>query len=361
MKKQPGIDVLRRPPAAANDRRLSSFDDLPVHHAPGTFSSVTPESVAWAERYYFNVLRGNGEIAAVLGAGVYPRRGLAECYFCRFEGDRQINVRACQALPHTADESPAETPFALRCIAPMVAWDVQISTGAGSFEGKFDTLTQPYHYTPIIVPATAPGGPYDNWEHVVAAGRWLLTAFTGNDLEDDYLCIRDRTWGLRTRRLRLHNWLVFECNGICINVLHQERADGSVMYSEGGIAWPDGRTDRMRIEAYDISFDPETREARAGFFELVGDSGRLRLDYETVGHGIRLSGAGYTDTQGDSATGMQHDIYDLGDAETARRTGRGTTDMGAHARLSGLVSGDARGVVESAVARDHVRFGRALT
>ncbi len=356
----PGIDVLQRPPADAELHGLSPYDDLPVHHLPGTFAANEPEPAGWAERYYFNVLRGDGAIAAVLGAGIYPRRGVAECYFCRFEGDRQINVRACQPLPRSLSAGETAVPFALHCVTPMAHWAVRIAADAGTFAGDYGALTRPYQYTPIIVPASEPDGPWDHWEHVVAAGRWQLSAFSGNPLDDDYLCIRDRTWGMRSRRLRLHNWLVFECDGCCINVLHQERADGSVMYSEGGIAWPDGRNEHLQVAAYDFRFDPHTREARSGFFELTGAAGTLRLDYETVGRGMRLGGAGYTDSQGDADSGMQTDSYDLDDPEVANRTGRGTTDIGARARLSGLLSGTARGVVESAVARDHVRFGSAI-
>jgi hypothetical protein len=160
--------------------------------------------------------------------------------------------------------------------------------------------------------------------------------------------------------MRLHNWMVFEINGTCINVLHQERADGSILFSEGGIAWPDGRNERMQVVRFDFTFDPRTREARAGFFELAGTDGMLRLDYTTCGLGIRLSGAGYDDAQGARDSGLQRDAYDLGNLDEARRTGRGTTDIGAHATMSGLLRGRAHGVVESAVARDHVRFGAQI-
>jgi hypothetical protein len=155
----------------------------------------------------------------------------------------------------------------------------------------------------------------------------------------------------------LHNWLVFEVDGICLNVYRQERADGSIICSEGGIAWPDGRTERLQVTDYDFIFDPRTREARGGYFALSGDNGELRLEYETIGRGIRLSGAGYDDSQGGRASGAQIDCYDLSDPDVARRTGRGTTDIGARVIISGMIRGKGLGVVESAVARDHLRFG----
>jgi hypothetical protein len=91
---------------------------------------------------------------------------------------------------------------------------------------------------------------------------------------------------------------------------------------------------------------------------LTGENGDLALEYERVGHGIRLAGAGYDDSQGERTPGaMQSDVYDLADPEVARRTGRGTIDQGARVQASGAWEGDGIGVVESAIARNHVRYG----
>ncbi len=350
-----GIDVLQAPTMAGGEPRLSVWDDLPVHDRASVLAASAPAQDNWAERYYFNVLRGSGEIAAILGAGIYPQRGVAECYFCRLEGSKQHNVRACQPL--SRDHRSDQQAFSLRCITPMSTWDATVAVDGGRFDARYSALTKPYHYSKVAIAASEPGGPYDDWQHVVAAGRWDIKTLQGNDVTDDYRCIRDRTWGVRTRRLRLHNWLVFEIDGVCINVLHQERADGSTLYSEGGVAWADGRNERLSVSAFEFEFDPYTREARAGTFDLRGDNGELRLEYETVGLGIRLNGAGYDDSQGARAAAVQSDIYELSEAETARRTGRGTIDIGARVRVTGAWRGEGTGVVESAIARDHARFG----
>jgi hypothetical protein len=76
---------------------------------------------------------------------------------------------------------------------------------------------------------------------------------------------------------------------------------------------------------------------------------------------MRLAGAGYNDSQGERSEGsVQRDSYDLGDPEVARRTGRGTIDQGARGYVSGAWSGDGVGIVESAIARNHVRYGHQL-
>ena len=73
---------------------LTPWDDYAIHQQPALVTSVTPALPGWAERFYFNVLRPTGELAAIMGGGVYPLRGVRECYFCRIDGDRQVNVRA---------------------------------------------------------------------------------------------------------------------------------------------------------------------------------------------------------------------------------------------------------------------------
>lgn len=335
---------------------MSPWDDLPLHNQATVLAAAETPPDNWAERYYFNVLRPNGEIAAILGAGIYPRNGIAECYFCRIEDGTQHNARACQPLAG-ADRRSTPAPFSLRCVSAMHTWDALVNTEGARFAGRYSALTQPYHYSTVAIPASVAGGPFDDWQHLVAAGRWDIETFSGNDGGNDFLCIRDRTWGLRTRRTRLHHWMVFEIDGVCINILHQERADGSILYSEGGIAWPDGRNERLRVEAYGFDFDSNTREARSGFFDLSGDGGDVRLEYVTIGVGIRLNGAGYDDSQGERAAGVQTDSYELGNPAVARDSGRGVIDIGGRAEVTGAWRGRGIGVVESAVARDHVRFG----
>jgi hypothetical protein len=79
---------------------------------------------------------------------------------------------------------------------------------------------------------------------------------------------------------------------------------------------------------------------------------------------VRLLGAGYTPSQGDAERHepVQTEAWDLADPALARRIGRGTIDSPARMalrwdngeKLSGL------GVTESAIARDHWRYGSQI-
>src|SRR3954451_22952283 len=118
-------DALMRPSGAAGRGRLSAWDDRPVHQAGPTPARVDPDLAGWAERFYFNLIRPSGEIAAIIGGGVYPNRGVSECYFCRHDCDRQLNVRVWDQLPQPGAEA-VRGPFLFRCDAPLRDWSVSV-------------------------------------------------------------------------------------------------------------------------------------------------------------------------------------------------------------------------------------------
>ncbi len=159
--RHPISDALLRPSGAGHDtERLSAWDDYPVHQIPAPLSRVQPELLGFAERFYFNLLRPTGEIAAVIGGGVYPLRGVSECYFCRFDGDRQINVRAWSDVP-APDAAAAPGPFSFRCEMPLRDWSVAVDVEGARLSGRFCGLAPPFLYSVLDIPATEPGGVYD--------------------------------------------------------------------------------------------------------------------------------------------------------------------------------------------------------
>ena len=350
-------DALMRPAAPrAEAEQLSAWDDYPVHQAPALLTTVNPSLPGFAERFYFNLIRPSGEVAAIIGGGVYPVRGVSECYFCRMEGERQVNVRVWN---QQASAEPAPGPFSFRCDAPLKDWTVDVDVEGVRFSGSFGGAMPPFLYSVLDMPASEPGGEFDLYRHFVAMGRWELGEAAGLGEASEFIGVRDRTWGVRTRRIRLHNWYVFWIGDTCLTLIHQELADGSTFFSEAGAVHADGRVERMRVAGHDLRYDPQTREILAGRVDLEGDDGSLRLEYERVGRGMRLAGAGYDDSQGarQTTSGVEADEYDLADLDVARRTGRGTMDSGAVGRVSGAWSGDGIGVVETAIARNHVAYG----
>jgi len=354
-------DALLRPGASGPHEVLSPWDDYPIHQTPALLGAVNPAQAGWAERFYFNLLAPTGEIVAIVGGGCYPTRGVAECYFCRIDGDRQINVRGWQKLPEAADPGQSGA-FSLRCETPLKDWRVTVAVAEDRFDGRFRGAGAPYLYRTCDVPASEDDGEFDLFRHFVAVGRWELLESGGLDPGTEFVGVRDRTWGVRTRRVRLHNWIVFQFGEVCLTLIHQERADGSILFSEAGLIHGDGRVEQFGVVEHDLVYDPQDRQITRGRFELDNEDGRLTLEFERVGFAMRLAGAGYDNSQGDRgiSSGNQHDEFDLGDPDVARRTGRGTMDAGAIGRISGTLSAEGQGVVETAIARNHVRYGSKI-
>ena len=353
-------DALARP--AADGAALGAWDDMPVLRDAELLGAIAPAQAGWAERFYFNVLRPTGEIAAIVGAGVYPVRGVCEAYCCRMDGDVQRNVRSLHRLPR--DGRPATGgAVTLTVDAPMRDWSVAVDAPDLRLAGRFAGIGEPYLYALVDVPPDEPGGPFDRFRHFIATGRWTIDEGPPDLLgQPGLLGVRDRTWGVRTRRVRWHNWYVFQLGGTCLTLMHQELADGTVRFSEAGIVHGDGRAERLDLEDIDVRFDRVTRDLRAGTVWLRCAAGPLQVAFERVGPGIRLAGAGYDDRQDerDEGHGVQHDAYDLADPDVAVRTGKGTIDGGAVVICRGALEATGIGVVESAIARDHVRFGEQV-
>lgn len=352
-------DVLARPSSQGEQAgTLTAWDDFPIHQAAAPVSSVHPGAPGWTERFYFNAIRPSGELVAVVGGGVYPNRGLGEFYFCRMDGEQQVNVRGWHPLP-AAGAAPEAGPFALRCDAPLADWTLSVDLPDAPFAGSFAGTMAPYLYPTIDVPASTPGGPFDLHCHFVGLGAWSPGTLGS---EEPLLGVRDRTWGVRSRRPRFHLWSVLALGERTVAFHHQELADGTVLLSRGVVVHADGRVAPQEITAHELQLHPQERLLDHGRLELTGEDGTLELAFDRVGQGMRLAGAGYDDHQGERGRtgGLQRDQYDLTDPGVAARTGRGTIDSGVRVRASGAWSGAGIGVVETAVARDHVGYGGQL-
>jgi hypothetical protein len=350
--------VLRRQ-AGGDEDRLGDWDDLAVHQSPALLGATWPASPSWAERFYFNLQRPSGELLAIVGGGIYPRRGVAECYLCRLDGDRQHNLRAWAPLAG-ATESTVEIPgeFTFTCEAPMRAWAISVGSRGSELDCRFEATREPYLYPALDIAADEPGSEFDLYRHFVGAGRMSVDGAPA-----ELLSVRDRTWGVRSRRARLHNWYVIHLGSHFLTLIHQERADGSVLFSAAALSGPEGEAERLAVTGHDLGFHPSDRQVERGKVTLTGAERVLELELSRVGQAIRLAGAGYDSRQGarSESAGIERDSYDLGAEVEAARLGRGTMDVPVEAKLSGPgIQLSGVGIAETAVARDHRRYGSRL-
>lgn len=347
------IDAIFGRPASGPDQ-LTSWDDYAIHQTPATLGAVQPSLPNWGERCYFNAQRADGSLVAILGGGVYPQLGLREHYLCRLDGTRQLNLRVRQ---HAVAVDDSVATFDFRCEDPMRRWKLNVRGTEPEFEALFEGAREPFLFAPVDVPPDEVDGPFDLFRHFVAVGVLDLGGERG------FLSARDRTWGVRSRRARLHNWYVLHLGPHFLTLMHQERADGSIHFSEAALCQEDGAVRPLSVDGHELRFDPETRQLEAGRLRLSGEGIELGLELERVGEAIRLAGAGYNDSQGAGGAdgGQEVDAYELGNPAVARDLGRGTLDNPVRALLSGPgIEFEGVGVAETAVARNHVKYGLKL-
>ena len=329
-------------------------DDLLLHEGA---------DAGFAERWYFNVQRPDGELVAIVGGALYRNRGVVECYACALEDGRQVNVRAHVPIAEGSVTSAAVTagPFRFACEEPMRRWRIAVASEPISLAATFTSATAPYDFPAIEIPAD-PGSPdFDSWRHFTGPGR-IDVSYGEDGGRERALSFRDRTWGVRSRRPRMHNWYVFHLGPRFLTLVHQERADGSVLYSRAALTESDGSVLPLRIAEHRLEYESGSRVIRSGRIALEGIDARATLEFERVGEPLRLAGAGYDAQQGQRAgSGMAGESWDLGDAELIARIGRGTMDAPARGILSFAgETAEAVGVVETAIARDHHRYGSRL-
>lgn len=349
---------------------LHPSDDYPLHQTAETLVRVASDNPRWTERWYFNLQRPDGSLVGVCGGGFYPNTGVLEVYACVLHNDRQLNLRqrVIEFDRTRVDAAPAVT---FDIDSPMRSWKFGAHGPAFKFDLQFEATAAPYLFPPFVTAADLPHQAtalqIDTVQHFVQPGdvQGALRVH-GESIELSARSFRDRTWGTRTSRPRLHQWYVLHlADGSQLNLIHQERADGTVMVSHIARVDADGRIETGVIDSHALSFDPKTRQLLRGRYQAhTGDGVFVEVSVDNIGHGVRLLGAGYTDSQGAASQfdAVQSDEWDLGDAEVAAAVGKGTIDSPVVGHVVwGNRSDNGIGITETAIARNHWRYGSQLS
>jgi hypothetical protein len=347
---------------------LLDADDYPLHQTADTFLRVEGYHPKWTERWYFNLQEPDGTLRGIVGGGFYPQRGVLEVYACVLIDGTQINVRQ-RVRQHDRQRLDGADAVKFTILDPMRRWEAQVDGPGLALELAFDAAHAAYLFPAFVVAADPPhvAGTLevDMIQHFVQPGRIAGSVTTsGVTRQLDGVSFRDRTWGVRSARPRLHQWYVLHLDdGSYLTLIHQERADGGLLVSHVARVTPDG-VERGVLDRHDLTFDPQTRLLVTGTFSGHDASGApISVHVENAGEGVRLLGAGYTSDQGDDdglgrVTGERWDLTDPG---TASKLGRGTIDSPVEASATwGDWSSSGIGVTETAIARNHWRYGSQL-
>lgn len=351
------------------EQPLLAADDYPLHQTAETLLRVSGDHPRWTERWYFNLQDAHGTLRGILGGGFYPQAGVLEVYACVLVDGTQVNLRQrVREFDRQRLDGAAAVRFEVA--DPMRRWEARVEGPELALTMTFEAGQQPYLFPPFFVaadlPHSAPGLEVDTVQHFVQPGRVSGSVATGAQTQSlDGVSFRDRTWGVRSSRPRLHQWYVVHLDdGSYLTLIHQERADGGLLVSD--VAWvaADGRVLRGVLDGHDLTFHPTSRlmvEGRMSGHDATG--ARIEVHVENLGEGVRLLGAGYTADQGDARDlgEVSGERWDLSDPALAARFGRGTIDSPVRASVTwGDRSSSGIGVTETAVARNHWRYGAQL-
>lgn len=357
------------PPPNLPSAPLHSSDDYPLHQTAETLVRVASDNPRWTERWYFNMQRNDGTMLGICGGGFYPNSGVLEVYACVLDNDRQLNLRQ-RVVEFDRSRTDAAGAVTFEITSAMKSWAFRARGPAFQFNLAFESSANAYLFPPFVTAADLPHQAsslqVDTVQHFVQPGTVTGEVSIGDrTVEVSARSFRDRTWGMRSSRPRLHQWYVLHLeDGSQLNLIHQERADGTIMVSHIARIFPDGAIETGVIDSHALTFDSKTRQLLRGRYHAHTAAGAfVEISVDNIGNGVRLLGAGYTDTQGAASDfdAVQADEWDLNDADVAARVGKGTIDSPVSAHVVwGTTSTNGLGITETAVARDHWRYGSTL-
>lgn len=279
---------------------LTPADDLLVASPDDGF----PE--AHFDRFYFNLHGPDTNLLVMLGAGIYPGRGVIDGWAIVASGGMQRNARFS-----TLQDPPASVvgPLSWEIVEPLGKWSVRLGpnpTGVeidAVFTGRFPTFA----YDTLKF-EDGRGGRTD-FDHFVQSGRWSGRMIVdGKSIElDDWWGQRDRSRGVRLVHARhgVHLWVQPQFDDLHVSLMYDEQRDGTVALCDGAVIDENG-ADRIVSVSHDLDFNDDLELLGADLL-IETESGRsLPLAAELpVGGGGYLAGGGYDGRHG-RRQGLDH-------------------------------------------------------
>ncbi|WP_019203019.1 hypothetical protein [Tsukamurella sp. 1534] len=290
---------------------LSSFDDYPIHQVAEVIRHPATSDRNFYDRYYFNAHNGTGDDPfLVLGLGVYPNLGVADCFAVVRHGDDQIVFRASKALG--ADRADLRVgPLRIEVLEGLRRLRVVLEPGE-EYDLAFDltfTGTGPAHLEPRHFHRQIERVTFDT-QRFVQVGTWAGSLTVDGRTYDaaTWRGNRDRSWGVRPvgeaeppgRRVAeagnffwIYSVMTLPEAGIC--VVLQEDVRGRPIVEDATWIPHDGTEPRwLGHVAHDITFVPGTRQASSARLTFTGaDGARTTVDVEILAANHFGFGTGY--------------------------------------------------------------------
>ncbi len=291
------------------------LDEFPIHQAPLSIAHVVSSDRNAYDRCYFNAHGRAGDPFLVCGLGLYPNLGVIDAYATVRVGDRQVTVRASDALDDQDRLAPAVGPFRLEVIEPLervrfvcdgdehgVGFDL---TWSGSYPAV-DEEPHVWRSGRAVVLDAQRFAQVGTWEgelrvrgevHEVTPDRWVGT--------------RDRSWGIRPvgepapagragdEPIDGFWWcyVPLRFDDVAIVLIVQEDPDGHRVLNDAVRVWPAAagrRPEQLGWPRIDVRYRSGTRHPEGATIHLTEPDGSpLVIEIETLGFVALNAGTGY--------------------------------------------------------------------
>lgn len=293
---------------------LDPLDEYPLHQAPLSLAHVVSSDRNAYDRYYFNAHGRTGDPFLVTGLGFYPNLGVIDAYATVRTGDRQVTVRASDALDGHDRLEPSVGPFKVEVLEPLQR--IRLTCDADDLGLAFDltwsgsgpVIEEAPHLWrsgPRVVLDAQRFAQLGSWE-----GEVRVDGTTHPVSPELWLGSRDRSWGIRpvgeaeppgraaAEPIEGFWWcyvpLRFEDHTIMVIV--QENPDGHRVLNEAVRVWadPDRAPQQLGWPRIDVRYRSGTRHPEGATVHLSEPDGSpVIIEVETLGFVALNAGPGY--------------------------------------------------------------------
>ena len=291
------------------------LDEFPIHQAALSMAQVVSSDRNAYDRCYFNAHGRTGDPFLVTGLGVYPNLGVIDAYATVRTGDRQVTVRAADALDDHDRLAPGVGPFRLDVIEPLQRLRFTCAGddhGVGfdlSWQASFPAVDEEPHRWRQGLRLTLDAQRFaqlGTWE-----GELRVDGTTHAVTPDRWLGSRDRSWGIRPvgepdppgrnadEPIEGFWWLYLPLrfDDFALVVIVQEDPDGYRVLNDAVRVWPSSsrrRPEQLGWPRIDVHYRPGTRDPAGATVVLTADDGTpLTLEVTSLGHVALNGGTGY--------------------------------------------------------------------
>lgn len=294
---------------------LTPLDDYPIHQTPYTVDHVATSDRNFYDRYYFGMNTLDGEVAFILGFGVYPNVGVMDGFatVC-IEGRTQYVLRASRALGHDRADTTVG-PISIRILEPLRRSRIVAEPNEHglsfdlTFEGRTFPFEEPHFHR------TSGTRTVMDYTRMTQNGRWSGTlTVAGKTYEvtpDRWWGGKDRSWGIRPLGGEppsappagggglggfFWTWTPIQFEGASLMYTCSEDGDGSRWHTASELIFPfgdDRAPEKLTVVNHELRLKPGTRLFDTGVLHVARRDGTPVTITMTPRSTIYMSGAGY--------------------------------------------------------------------